>query len=109
METVLFIILGFLNIIFVVGFANSQLKFHKEVQERYHKKNDELLSEIMAKNLRFLSIKDCKPKEGAHIFVWDAQNKVAVPVNYSGKKEVWEATKDKESRFTHFVELPIPE
>lgn len=59
--------------------------------------------------LKFLSIKEHRPTHGAHIFVWDNVEKKAHPCLYLGTQEIWEASKDKEVRFTHFVELDLPQ
>lgn len=59
--------------------------------------------------LKFLNIKEHRPPEGKHLFVWDNVDKKAHPVIYKGSHEIWETLKDKEKRFTHFVELDLPE
>jgi hypothetical protein len=64
---------------------------------------------IKIEKAKFSSIKEVRPNEGSHIFVWDAENKNAVPTKYSGTEDTWKYTKHLEKRFTHFIELDIPE
>lgn len=56
----------------------------------------------------FLDIKKERPTEGAHIIVWDSQEKRAIATLYKGTHEDWEKAKDKEGRFTHFLEVDPP-
>ena len=57
---------------------------------------------------QFLSIKDHRPQHGTEIFVWDAEDKIARPTLYQGNEEIWRQSKDKEMRFTHFIQLDTP-
>lgn len=57
---------------------------------------------------KFLAIKDHRPKEGSDIFVWDAETQMAIASVYTGTEEIWKRSKDKESRYSHFIQLSRP-
>ena len=89
------LILSFINFYYMTNTVRNLIKIQKE-------------SRTVGMEIKFSSIKEIRPKESSHIFVWDAVEKIAFPLVYSGNEEAWKNMKDKEERYTHFIELDCP-
>lgn len=106
---ILFIINVIVNILILTGVyaLRDELKNSKEIKPEEKAK---VFAKAIDSAIRpsFLPIQSNRPTDGSHIFVWDCVDKRAIPTVYKGNEEAWKASKDKETRFTHFIELNPP-
>lgn len=112
----------FLHIMIVVKILlckkDIQEKHQREIERltalKLRETYDEIYKDAIAGRFKptlpqFTAIKDARPTEGAHIFVWDAVERKAIPTQYLGTQEAWKASKDHEKRHTHYIELEAPD
>lgn len=106
MKIEIFIFISLLNLLFIAAVLINLRNYLKEIKD--DKTKIEYVYREVPIAAKFIPIKDFRPQEGSHIFVWDVLDRKAIPAIYQGNQEIWEAAKDKEKRFTHFVEMQIP-